>query len=153
MQYFDFTSFCFSIIFISATTSQGILQAHQQQQQHQQAPPGTITVSVADIKSIPQAIIAQCSNAWSPNNSAVALTSSDLNNYQTIKWENATPIQAVVATKATTLNTAGLHFISAPAAAAAQTVTVAPSNHVIISHNFRFTIVIAEYKKCKLILK
>lgn len=115
----------------SATTSQGILQAHQQQQQHQQAPPGTITVSVADIKSIPQAIIAQCSNAWSPNNSAVALTSSDLNNYQTIKWENATPIQAVVATKATTLNTAGLHFISAPAAAAAQTVTVAPSNHQV----------------------
>ena len=138
MQYFDFTSFCFSIIFISATTSQGILQAHQQQQQHQQAPPGTITVSVADIKSIPQAIIAQCSNAWSPNNSAVALTSSDLNNYQTIKWENATPIQAVVATKATTLNTAGLHFISAPAAAAAQTVTVAPSNHVIISPHIIF---------------
>ena len=114
----------------TTTTSQGILQAHQQQQQHQ-APPGTITVSVADIKSIPQAIIAQCSNAWSPNNSAVALTSSDLNNYQTIKWENATPIQAVVATKATTLNTAGLHFISAPAAAAAQTVTVAPSNHQV----------------------
>ena len=95
-------------------------------------------VSVADIKSIPQAIIAQCSNAWSPNNSAVALTSSDLNNYQTIKWENATPIQAVVATKATTLNTAGLHFISAPAAAAAQTVTVAPSNHVIISQHIIF---------------
>ena len=100
------------------STAAGILSSPQQQ---------TITVSVADIKSIPQAIIAQCSNAWSQNNTTVTgvcnqiLASTDVNNYQNIKWENATPIQAVVATKATTLNTAGLHFISAPAA---QTVTV-----------------------------
>ena len=106
------------------STAAGILSSPQQQ---------TITVSVADIKSIPQAIIAQCSNAWSQNNTTVTgvcnqiLASTDVNNYQNIKWENATPIQAVVATKATTLNTAGLHFISAPAA---QTVTVAnPSSH------------------------
>ena len=79
-----------------------------------------VTVAM-DIKPLPQAIIAQCSNAWSSVNS----NSTSDGGYQTIKWDAATPIQVVNAKANTTLNTAGLHFISAPPPAAVVTPSAA----------------------------
>ena len=95
--------------------------------QHSSGQPVTVSLAPVDIKPIPQTIIAQCSNAWTtgPGNNGTAVTLSDNagvnTGYQTIKWEHANPIAVVSASKqnTTTLNTTGLHFISAPAAAAA----------------------------------
>ena len=53
-----------SVVIPSSSAGNGVLSQTQ---------PATITVSVSDLKSIPQAIIAQCSNAWSTNNSAVTV--------------------------------------------------------------------------------
>lgn len=98
----------------------------------------TVTMAPADIKPLPQAIIAQCSNAWSSGNTVVT-GSSEVVNYQTIKLEQAM--------KPTTINTAGLHFISAPATA---TVTQAPQpNMNVVIHGGRKTGTIIETFKCE----
>ena len=104
-----------------------------------------VTVAM-DIKPLPQAIIAQCSNAWSSVNS-----NSSSDGYQTIKWYTATPIQVVNAKANTTLNTAGLHFISAPPPAAVVTPSAAtPAATNMVIHGGRKTAgTIIETFKCE----
>ena len=104
-----------------------------------------VTVAM-DIKPLPQAIIAQCSNAWSSVNS-----NSSSDGYQTIKWDTATPIQVVNAKANTTLNTAGLHFISAPPPAAVVTPSAAtPAATNMVIHGGRKTAgTIIETFKCE----
>ena len=125
-----------------------------------QSQPVTVSLAPVDIKPIPQTIIAQCSNAWTGNNTA---TLSDVNNsgYQTIKWDHASPI--VVTSKQTTLNTTGLHFISAPASgtavtavtptavtpAAASAATMVPGGMNVLIHGGRKTGTIIETFKCE----
>ena len=127
-----------------------------------QPQPVTVSLAPVDIKPIPQTIIAQCSNAWTGNNTA---TLSDVNSagYQTIKWDHASPI--VVTSKQTNLNATGLHFISAPPPAAgtaaaatavtpttvappAAAATMVPGGHVLI-HGGRKTGTIIETFKCE----
>ena len=132
--------------------------------QHQ-SQPVTVSLAPVDIKPLPQTIIAQCSNAWtgSGNNT---VTLSDVNSgYQTIKWDHASPI-VVQTSKPTTLNTTGLHFISAPATtatavtpssmalaapAAAAATTMAPGSIVLqnMIHGGRKTGNIIESFKCE----
>ncbi len=112
-------------------------RAQQQLQQQQAAaaaaaaiPTMSVPFSQVDIKPLPQAVIAQCSNSWSSTTAnAVATLASPAEaaagsnaNWATVKWENGTTIQLP---KQTTLNTAGLHFISAPALQAAAAATTA----------------------------
>ena len=117
------------------------------------SPYGHNAVTVAmDIKPLPQAIIAQCSNAWSANSSSVI--SGAEGGYQTIKWDTASPIQVVNAKQAgSTLNTAGLHFISTPApptaAATASSATPAATNMVIHGGRGKTAGTIIETFKCE----
>ena len=119
------------------------------------SPYGQNAVTVAmDIKPLPQAIIAQCSNAWSTNSSSV-ISSAD-GGYQTIKWDTTSPIQVVSAKHASsTLNTAGLHFISTPAppsaaaTTAASPATTAATNMVIHGGRGKTAGTIIETFKCE----
>lgn len=112
---------------ISAKKTKHRVHATPQQQPQMQQNSVTVSLAPVEIKPIPQTIIAQCSNAWSPVNTTV----TDINNgYQTIKWEAANPL--VVSSKpTTTLNTTGLHFISAPAGATAAVTASTP--HTVVS--------------------
>ena len=104
-----------------------------------------VTVAM-DIKPLPQAIIAQCSNAWSSNNS-----NSTEAGYQTIKWD--TPIQVVNAKTNTTLNTAGLHFISAapppPPPSATPAAATATATNMVIHGGRKTAGTIIETFKCE----
>jgi uncharacterized protein with PIN domain len=150
-------------VVVTASTSQGNSFYPSTYEYEIQAPTGgkkvkhrtiqqqnNVSVSLApvEIKPIPQTIIAQCSNAWTTNNSNTVTMAEGA--YQTIKWDPSTPI-TVMTTKPSTLNTTGLQFISAPAVTAAATsINSAGGNGMnVVIHGGRKNTPIIETFKCE----
>lgn len=115
-----------------------------------QMPIQVTTANVIDVKNItplPQAVLSQCNNTtWGTTMSTQAPPSVVSNTdagWSTIKWENA---PATVVQKST-INTAGLQFVSAPPQAQPQIQQVGGMNVVI--HGGRKTGTIIETFKCE----
>jgi len=114
-----------------------------------QMPIQVTTANVIDVKNItplPQAVLSQCNNTtWGTTMSTQAPPSVVSNadaGWSTIKWENA---PATVVQKST-INTAGLQFVSAPPQA--QPITQVGGMNVVI-HGGRKTGTIIETFKCE----
>ena len=114
-----------------------------------QMPIQVTTANVIDVKNItplPQAVLSQCNNTtWGTTMSTQAPPSVVANadaGWSTIKWENA-PSTVV---QKSTINTAGLQFVSAPPQA--QPITQVGGMNVVI-HGGRKTGTIIETFKCE----
>lgn len=107
---------------------------NKNQQQQQRVTVSTMPEDVKNVTPLQQAVIAQCNTSntnWATN----APTSTDAG-WSTIKWENSNALVQ----KTTTINTAGLQFVSAPPQ---------PAGMNVVIHGGRKTGTIIETFKCE----